>query len=385
MKWLKSLPVAIAYFLCINAIAQQPNSEAERMLQALKQSGLVRQEGNHIIFKVKKASDTAQMRLLYGTMFASDKWTMGFEVEGNPNTKPVTKPVTNEVNNRVTTNTTPVNQPINRNNHSCSCFSNMQVFNYETNFGNKANPSFTEHSFTVPEGVTKIKIEAWSAGGDGWSEMVDIDERPNDDYYFLRGGGGGGGAYLLTVLTVKAGDVLNMRVPAGGNNGALTLQLNDRSTDGINLLCGRNAKETTPSINRFDGKGGKLGLRSGVFMNNVLVIEGADGEPSYIGFNYDNRTELRGEPGNPFNVPVPDSDKFDAFLGNGGNTPGGGTGGMGLRFTRREIAAKNHIEATDGKLPGGGGGAGYKRIDDGSVLEEFKNGKGAPGLIIIYY
>ena len=64
------------------AFAQQQNAEAERMLQALKQSGMVRQEGNHIIFKVQKASDTPRIKMMYGAFFTSDKWTIGFDVDG---------------------------------------------------------------------------------------------------------------------------------------------------------------------------------------------------------------------------------------------------------------------------------------------------------------
>ena len=61
---------------------QQGRGDAERMLQSLKQSGMVRQEGNHIIFKVKKASDTPQIKMMYGAFFASDKWSIGFDVDG---------------------------------------------------------------------------------------------------------------------------------------------------------------------------------------------------------------------------------------------------------------------------------------------------------------
>ena len=75
-------------FLCLLLLSSQfiaaqlpgAGSDKERMLEALRQSGMVRQEGNHIIFKVKKASDTPQIRLMYGNLFASDKYTIGFDV-----------------------------------------------------------------------------------------------------------------------------------------------------------------------------------------------------------------------------------------------------------------------------------------------------------------
>lgn len=79
MKVLLALMLTCCTITCF---AQQPNSEAERMLQALKQSGMVRQEGNHIIFKVEKASDTSYLKMMYGAFFKSDKWTIGFDVDG---------------------------------------------------------------------------------------------------------------------------------------------------------------------------------------------------------------------------------------------------------------------------------------------------------------
>ncbi|QNA43298.1 membrane dipeptidase [Lacibacter sediminis] len=62
--------------------AQQPAGDAERMLQALKQSGYVKQEGNRIIFKVKKASDTPQIKMMYGALFNNPSYTIAFDVDG---------------------------------------------------------------------------------------------------------------------------------------------------------------------------------------------------------------------------------------------------------------------------------------------------------------
>lgn len=70
------------FIIPLQQFAQQKQAGAERMLQALKQSGMVKQEGNHITFKVKKASDTPQIKMMYGAFFASDKWTIGFDIDG---------------------------------------------------------------------------------------------------------------------------------------------------------------------------------------------------------------------------------------------------------------------------------------------------------------
>lgn len=60
-------------------------------------------------------------------------------------------------------------------------------------------------SWTVPANVTRLKIEAWGAGGSGcgyWSGSP--------------GSGGDSGAYGLLFTNVTPGDVLNIRVGAGG-------------------------------------------------------------------------------------------------------------------------------------------------------------------------
>lgn len=62
--------------------AQQSKADATQMLEALKKSGYVRQEGNHLIFKAKRASDTAQVRLMYGALFSNTNYTIGFEING---------------------------------------------------------------------------------------------------------------------------------------------------------------------------------------------------------------------------------------------------------------------------------------------------------------
>lgn len=80
MKRICYLLVMICVAVSINA--QNAGTEADRMLQALKQSGMVTQQGNHISFKVRKASDTPQIKLMYGAFFASDKWTIGFDIDG---------------------------------------------------------------------------------------------------------------------------------------------------------------------------------------------------------------------------------------------------------------------------------------------------------------
>ncbi|MBP7507648.1 MAG: hypothetical protein KA807_07500 [Prolixibacteraceae bacterium] len=63
------------------------------------------------------------------------------------------------------------------------------------------------HTFTVPAGVTSIKVECWGGGGAGGGA------------YIGAGGGGGGGAYNTINLTVTSGQTLSITVGAGGAGG----------------------------------------------------------------------------------------------------------------------------------------------------------------------
>jgi microsomal dipeptidase-like Zn-dependent dipeptidase len=74
--------VSIVFLLIAAVSVVNAQDIKQKMLEALKQTGYVRQQGNHIIFKVQKASDTPQIKMMYGALFASDKFTIGFDVDG---------------------------------------------------------------------------------------------------------------------------------------------------------------------------------------------------------------------------------------------------------------------------------------------------------------
>ncbi len=80
---MKKLLVVLLLFFCYSVLkAQQSLNDQEKALQALKQSGIVRQEGNTLIYKVQKASDTVRVRLIYGNLFNNPKYSIGFDVDG---------------------------------------------------------------------------------------------------------------------------------------------------------------------------------------------------------------------------------------------------------------------------------------------------------------
>lgn len=76
------LLLCASLLLAVTAIAQQPASDKEKMVDALIKSGYLRREGNHLIFKAQKASDTARIKMMYGALFNNTQYTIGFDIDG---------------------------------------------------------------------------------------------------------------------------------------------------------------------------------------------------------------------------------------------------------------------------------------------------------------
>ncbi len=73
----------ITLFICFSSgFLFSQDTKEEKALKALVDAGMVRQEGNHLIFKVKRASDTAQVKMMYGALFSNNKYAIGFDVDG---------------------------------------------------------------------------------------------------------------------------------------------------------------------------------------------------------------------------------------------------------------------------------------------------------------
>lgn len=161
---------------------------------------------------------------------------------------------------------------------------NVAVFNY----------SSATQLFTVPEGVTRIAIEAWGPGEGG------------------RGNGGqlsgASGGYCYKVLTVSPGEVLSIVVGQGGYGG--------------------------PAGGGSPG-GGSL---TNVFIAGTTFSVVANGGSGLGGVAYGGDINLQGAPGNWING--------TPFQPNGANAPRGGSGGFGNPYNT----------AGDGCVPGGGGG-----------------------------
>jgi hypothetical protein len=200
-------------------------------------------------------------------------------------------------------------------------------------------------TWTIPAGVTKIRIEVWGGGG-GCS---------------LNGSGGGGG-YSTGVFIVSGGS-LSYTIGGGGVGG-------NPGTSGGNS----NASYGSYFLNAFGGQGDNNaatfsvalgGGFSGSSNSGFYGIRGQDGAIQKItGFQTNSTT---------YRVTYTGGKGGDA--GNTTNT--GGSGGVGIYdgVTGTNIKFNDPVA---GSLPGGGGGSNGNNGGGATV-------SGAQGMIIIHY
>lgn len=184
-------------------------------------------------------------------------------------------------------------------------------------------------SFTVPQGVTQITVEAWGAGGGSSSSGS---RRP----------GGGGGAYARSILDVTPGQVYTIVTGIGGGQGQA----------GGNSVLSLGASELVRA------PGGQAGTISGNSGTGGSGGSGGVGQVTFSGGRGGDTSGNRTGGGGGSSAGT-ESNGNNAFLRNGGAAPpGGGRGGS--------IASDaNNVSGEDGEFPGGGGAG--------------KNGPGASG------
>jgi hypothetical protein len=182
-------------------------------------------------------------------------------------------------------------------------------------------------SFTVPDGVYSIQVEAWGAGGGGGGSTSSN----------KGGSGGGGGAYCVNTTAVTPGQVINYTVGAGGSGG----------------YYGTGADGGSSSILALTANGGKGGA-------------GNAGTAGTGGSASGGSTNTNGEAGTT----------GGASGGNGGNGGNGANGGIG----------NTDGQGDDGNAPGGGGGGGeayYYWQRWGWRTNSYPGGSGGDGQVII--
>ena len=197
---------------------------------------------------------------------------------------------------------------------------------------------FTNQTWIVPAGVTKVLVEAWGGGGGGNS-----------------GGGGGAGGYIKGYLIVTPSTAISIVVGTGG--GAGVNGTNTIITYGASLLYAFGGQQGAGS-----GGGGGGTFNSGGSTVNFIGQEGENGKPTV--FNSSNYTST-------------ESREFFLY-GDGGNAPfrnfTSGKGGS-QTFRRPANTIVFQYNGGPGRIPGGGGGG----FTSGSSYS------GASGMVTIYY
>lgn len=182
-------------------------------------------------------------------------------------------------------------------------------------------------TYTVPAGVTNVRVQVWGAGGGGGSRSDSNG----------AAGGGGGGAYSFSELAVTPGQTLNIVVGSGGSAGN----------------AGGDSQVSLGGTALVLAKGG-----AGVAENNTT---GADGGSEAQGIG---NQKMNGGKGNDSGT-------------NGGNGGAGANGGNGGNGATNATGANGGV----GTAPGGGGG-GARRAGFFGVQNR-TGGAGGAGRVII--
>lgn len=187
----------------------------------------------------------------------------------------------------------------------------------------------TDGVFTVPSGISKIKVTAFGAGGGGGGGLTNS--------YLSGSGGGQGGIATKAITGLVSGDTILVTVGVGGSGGATGASPNGGDgTGGGTTSFGGYVSAT--------GGGGGQGARNGSFSFAGIGGEGAGGD-----------VNLKG---------------IDGFSSSGSSLAGGGGVGGG--------SAVQYGTGNAGKLGGGGGGGGvYPSAGIGGV--------GGNGYVVIEY
>ncbi len=214
--------------------------------------------------------------------------------------------------------------------------------------GYKKIASFTQNNtWTIPAGVTKVRIEAWGGGGGGAS-----------------GGGGAGGTYILTQeIPVTAGDNITVTI---GNSGAAA------STETTNGIAGGQTS-ITGSFGSYFAKGGGGGSPFGGGIGSIFSLVGDD----YV--------QIPGTCGSSATIEYAErtAGQFVEIIknANGGSIAptfnNGGTSGTSVRDLSTGLFIKNTAPPVP-IINGTGGGGGYAGgIGWGA--------QGRSGMVIIFY
>lgn len=119
----------------------------------------------------------------------------------------------------------------------------------------QASQAFTANgTFTVPKGITSVKVECWDAGGGG----------PNNS----TNASGGGGAYTAGTITgLSTGDATAITGGAAGSNGGIS-----SATIGSSTITANAGSSVTTSRN--GGAGGTASSIGGIIIFSFACATG---------------------------------------------------------------------------------------------------------------
>lgn len=213
--------------------------------------------------------------------------------------------------------------------------------------------SLSASSWTIPEGVTKIMVEAWGGGGGGSCAA-----------------GGGGGGYICGYFTVTPGSSITFDIGAGGSgSNCETTASNHAETTTVTVngvvlraLQGLGSYRYG-TANYWLGRGGSYSVSPTTF-RNFMGASGEDGSPNDVEY----KSVAAG---------VARTVTKSGRGGNAGNTMY--TGGLGGYIEATSATVALYVTGGSAKLPGGGGSG------NTNISTVYYGAPGAAGMVVFHY
>ena len=204
-------------------------------------------------------------------------------------------------------------------------YKNFQMFNYTT--------AGSYQQFTIPAGVTKVKVQAW--GGGGWADSF-------ESFPYANAGGSGGG-YAEGVLTVSPGTILFVRVARYNDLGAST------EFSHVYNVSPTNAIKAFSGLSSMSSGGGTLvgipyggvGSKDGT-VYNFFSMQGESGKPSTTNYFQAGATTFY-------------TSMQHGNGGDGANAPN--TGAIGGQLIYNGTSIISQVRSGQARVPGGGASA----------------------------
>lgn len=213
------------------------------------------------------------------------------------------------------------------------------------------NYTGSDQTYTVPAGVTSIRVKMWGAGGGGGNKGG-----------WTWGYQGGGGGYTTADIAVTPGQVLQVMVGQGGNSG---------STATANFTYGGGGATCGGTDCQYGGQGGG---RSAIRLNSEDLVTAGGGGGG--GSTNGNIMDQSGGGGGGATAEDGTSQANSAYAGKGGTQSAGGVAGSG---TNQGASAGLKYQGGRPNSPwsyGGSGGGGYWGGGAGAYSGTYMGGGG---------